>query len=68
MTATEFSKISKSIPVAPGIYKYFDAQGKLLYVGKAKNLKKRVSSYFIKNKTNYKTIELVNRIHKIEFT
>jgi len=68
MKPVEYSKISGSIPTAPGIYKYFDVNGKLMYVGKAKNLRKRVSSYFVKNKTSYKTIELVRRIHKIEFT
>ena len=68
MTAEQFSAISTTIPAAPGIYKYFDASGKIIYVGKAKHLRKRVSSYFTKNKTNYKTIELVHRISKIEFT
>ncbi len=68
MTAKEYSAIAPGIPTEPGIYKYFDANGKLIYVGKAKSLRKRVSSYFTKTKTNYKTIELVNRIRKIEFT
>lgn len=68
MTAEEFRKISASIPSHPGIYKYFDAEDHLLYVGKAKNLRKRVSSYFVKKQTSYKTHELVNRIHRIEFT
>lgn len=68
MTSEEFRKVSASIPSQPGIYKYFDADDKLLYVGKAKNLRKRVSSYFVKKQTNYKTHELVNRIHRIEFT
>jgi len=68
MTSPEFSKISSSIPHHPGIYKYFDEKNVLLYVGKAKNLKKRVSSYFTKTFTSYKTHELVQRIHHIEFT
>src|ERR1700678_2570089 len=68
MTQQEFSAISLSIPLQPGIYKYFNAAGDLLYVGKAKSLRKRVSSYFSKTFTNYKTHELVQRIHKIEFT
>ncbi len=68
MTSAQFSEISKTIPAAPGIYKYFDAQNKLIYVGKAKHIRKRVSSYFSKQKTNYKTAELVRRIHRIEFT
>jgi len=68
MTSEEYSKISSSIPPSPGIYKYYDDKNVLLYVGKAKNLKKRVSSYFIKTFTSYKTHELVQRIHHIEFT
>ncbi len=68
MTQQEFSTIASTIPALPGIYKYFDASNELLYVGKAKHLRKRVSSYFSKTFTNYKTHELVNRIHHIEFT
>ncbi|MEP6514334.1 MAG: excinuclease ABC subunit UvrC, partial [Parafilimonas sp.] len=68
MTASEFQNISKNIPHQPGIYKYFDSGGELIYVGKAKNLKKRVSSYFTKTFTGYKTYELVQRIAHIDFT
>ena len=68
MTAKEFQQIADTIPHQPGIYKYFDAQDELLYVGKAKDLRKRTSSYFTKTFTNYKTHELVNRIRKVEFT
>lgn len=68
MTSTEFQNISHTIPVQPGIYKYYDKGGTLLYVGKAKNLRKRVSSYFNKTLASYKTHELVQRIYKIEFT
>src|SRR6478752_7783113 len=68
MTQAEFQQISHTIPLAPGIYKYFDATNTLLYVGKAKSLRKRVSSYFSKTFTSYKTYELVQRIHHIEFT
>jgi excinuclease ABC subunit C len=68
MNQKEFSKLSSKIPVLPGIYKYFDSTNKLIYVGKAKNLKKRVSSYFNKNISNQKTIELVKKINAIEFT
>jgi len=68
MTASEFKHIASGIPAQPGIYKYFDANKKLLYVGKAKHLRKRVSSYFNKAFTTYKTHELVNRIASIEFT
>ena len=68
MTQNEFSAIAPGIPTQPGIYKYFDASNELLYVGKAKHLRKRVSSYFSKTLTNNKTYELVQRIHHIEFT
>ncbi|MDE3235675.1 MAG: excinuclease ABC subunit C [Bacteroidota bacterium] len=68
MTAEQFQQIASSIPHQPGIYKYFDATAELLYVGKAKDLRKRVSSYFSKTFTSYKTHELVHRIDKIEFT
>lgn len=68
MTSSEFQDIAKSIPTQPGIYKYYDAGNELLYVGKAKHLRKRVSSYFTKSFTSYKTHELVQRITRIEFT
>lgn len=68
MTAAEFQKIAPGIPVQPGIYKYYDARNELLYVGKAKHLRKRISSYFTKTLTSYKTHELVRRIARIEFT
>lgn len=68
MTANDFQNIAHTIPHQPGVYKYFDATGNLLYVGKAKDLRKRISSYFTKNYTGYKTHELVKRISHIEFT
>jgi len=68
MTQQEFEHIAPSIPKEPGIYKYFDSSGELLYVGKAKHLRKRVSSYFNKTFTTYKTHELVKRIARIEYT
>ena len=68
MTATEFQHIASSIPKQPGIYKYFGSENELLYVGKAKHLRKRVGSYFTKTFTSYKTHELVQRIARIEFT
>ena len=68
MTNSEFQNIVQTLPRNPGIYKYYNKENELLYVGKAKDLRKRVSSYFLKNLTSYKTHELVNRIHHIEFT
>ena len=68
MTAETFQRIIKTLPSHPGIYKYFDENNEILYVGKAKHLRKRISSYFTKTFTGYKTHELVRRIHRIEFT
>jgi excinuclease ABC subunit C len=68
MEKEQFKKIQSSIPQEPGIYQYFDDKGKLLYVGKAKHLRNRVSSYFLSNQHNLKTIELVQRIVEIKFT
>ena len=68
MTTTEFQHIAASIPQQPGIYKYYSATNDLIYVGKAKNIRKRVGSYFNKSITSYKTNELVRRITRIEFT
>jgi len=68
MTQEQFSNIAHTIPVEPGIYKYFDESNELIYVGKAKSLRKRVSSYFTRTFTTYKTHELVQRIRRIEFT
>jgi excinuclease ABC subunit C len=68
MIPEEYKAISSRIPGSPGIYKYFDLDNNLIYVGKAKNLRKRVTSYFIKTFTSYKTYELVQRIARIEFT
>jgi len=68
MTQEAFQQIAHTIPLQPGIYKYYDKDHTLLYVGKAKSLRKRVSSYFSKSFVGYKTHELVKRIHQIEFT
>ncbi len=68
MEKEQFKKIQSSIPQEPGIYQYFDDKGKLLYVGKAKHLRNRVSSYFLYNQHNLKTIELVQRIADIKYT
>lgn len=55
----------KTLPSGPGVYQYFDKNGKILYVGKAKNLKKRVSSYFNKNHDSYRISVLVKKIVEI---
>ena len=56
----------KTLPNQPGVYQYFDAEGTIIYVGKAKNLKKRVSSYFTKTHDNGKTRVLVRKIATIK--
>src|SRR5678815_4936737 len=68
MTQAAFQEIAPTLPALPGIYRYYDAEGQLLYVGKAKHIRKRVSSYFNKSVNSYKTHELVKRIVRIEYT
>lgn len=68
MTQEQYQKIAHKLPSDPGIYKYYDAKDVLIYVGKAKCLKKRIASYFTKNQSSFKTIELVQKIDRIEFT
>ena len=58
----------KNLSQAPGVYRMFDAKGDILYVGKAKSLKKRVSSYFLKQDHAPKTRSLVSKIANIEVT
>ena len=68
MTAEAFRLFSPNIPHEPGVYRYFSKKNEIIYVGKAKDLRKRVSSYFSKTLTSYKTAELVRQIDRIEFT
>ena len=56
---------AKKLPNQPGVYQYFNIEDKIIYVGKAKNLRKRVTSYFVKNHDNRKTEILVRQIEKI---
>ena len=57
----------KRLPSTPGVYNYYDDIGKIIYIGKAKNLKRRVSSYFTKNHDNLKTKILVSKIYDFKY-
>lgn len=68
MIMTEAIKILvTSLPDSPGVYRYFDDEGKILYIGKAKNLRKRVSSYFNKNHDSARLTMLVKKIADIKY-
>lgn len=65
----KLKNIISILPDSPGVYKYYSSEGELIYIGKAKSLKKRVSSYFNKNQyENKKTAVLVSRIDDIQYT
>lgn len=69
MKTEDFKAISETIPHEPGVYRFLDEEGTILYVGKAKSLKNRLSSYFgDKKHTQYKTVLLTRNAHHIEFT
>ncbi|MCB0508217.1 MAG: excinuclease ABC subunit UvrC [Chitinophagales bacterium] len=60
--------IIRNLPKNPGVYRYYDKDGKLLYIGKAKNLKNRVSSYFVNKDHSYRIQLMVRKIHNIEYS
>ncbi|MEP0202603.1 MAG: excinuclease ABC subunit UvrC [Halioglobus sp.] len=68
MTPFDHKEFLKSLTTRPGIYQMYDADGALLYVGKAKNLRNRVGSYFRASGLTTKTMALVNRIAEIQVT
>ncbi len=67
MTLDEIKKILPTLPESAGCYKYFNREGEIIYVGKAKNLRRRVSSYFHKDHLDRKTRHLVRQIYRIEY-
>lgn len=65
----ELLSIAKALPKEPGVYRYYDKEQTIIYVGKAKDLRKRVSSYFLSSTNhNNKTRRLVTKIHSIKYT
>jgi excinuclease ABC subunit C len=69
MTIEEFELIKETLPTQAGVYKYIDSKGTILYVGKAKNLKKRISQYFVDNRQTATRIKVMVKLaERIEFT
>ena len=63
----EIKELVKKLPEKPGVYQFFDARGNIIYIGKAKNLKNRVSTYFSRNNYGLKTVILVQKIHDLRY-
>ncbi len=69
MTDEDFKEIAGSLPKQPGVYRFLNPEGKVIYVGKAKNLRSRLSSYFGEKKQQYfKTLTMVKHAHHFEYT
>lgn len=69
MNQEDYQRLSPTFPPEPGVYRFLDKEGVILYVGKAKNLKNRLSSYFTTSKNlAFKTRTMVKHAHAIEFT
>ena len=65
---SRLKNIVSNLPSKPGSYQFYDQTSTIIYVGKAKSLKNRVSSYFHKEVDRYKTKVLVSKIHDITYT
>ena len=68
MSVHDLKDIIKNLPKQPGVYRYYDKDGKLLYIGKAKNLKNRVTSYFINKDHSFRIQLMVRKIFNIEYS
>lgn len=68
MNTEDYKKISSEIPNEPGVYRFLDKHDTIIYVGKAKSLKKRLASYFVKKQQQYKTKALVKNAVRFEYT
>ena len=69
MTYEDYKALATSIPKQPGVYRFYNAEGKVIYVGKAKSLRHRLASYFGEKKHQYfKTLTMVKNAHHFEFT
>src|SRR5690242_8596835 len=68
MQTPDFKSYIRTLTVRPGVYRMFDVDGRLIYIGKAKNLKNRVSSYFRESVDSAKTRAMVAHIRSIDVT
>jgi len=66
MDIKSLKTISNNLPTTPGVYQFFDSKNKVIYIGKAKNLKKRVASYFSTQSHTGKTNKLISNISSIK--
>ncbi len=68
MTYDDYKAVADSIPKQPGVYRFLNSEGKVIYVGKAKSLRHRLASYFAEKQVYFKTLTMVKNAHHFEFT